>query len=80
MQLGNSAEMPKRLVYLEDLAKGVGVNLLWGGGDLVNGQKPGSFGYSKSLIPRRLLLKLPNYAINCSKNLVIGMRGLGGRA
>ena len=47
MQLGNSATMPKRLVYLEDLAKGIGVNLIWGGGELVNHQKKGSFGYSK---------------------------------
>ena len=47
MQLGNSEEMPKKLVYLDDLAKGIGVNLVWGGGELVDHQKPGSFGYSK---------------------------------
>ena len=47
MQLGNSATMPKRLVYLDDLAKGIGVNLVWGGGELVNHQKRGSFGFLK---------------------------------
>ncbi|NRB28400.1 MAG: DUF1595 domain-containing protein, partial [Roseibacillus sp.] len=47
MQLGNSAEMPKSLVYERDLAKGVGVNLAWGGRDLIGGEEPGSFGYFK---------------------------------
>ena len=45
MQLGNSAEMPKSLIYERDLAKGVGVNLAWGGRDLIGGEEPGSFGY-----------------------------------
>ncbi|MEM7014729.1 MAG: hypothetical protein AAF585_24990 [Verrucomicrobiota bacterium] len=47
MQLGNSAEIPRLLVYKEDLAKGIGVNLLWGGGDDVGGLAAGSFGYLK---------------------------------
>ena len=47
MQLGNGAEMPKSLVYERDLAKGVGVNLGWGGRDLVGGEDPGWFGYLK---------------------------------
>ena len=47
MQLGNSAKMAKSLVYERDLAKGVGVNLAWGGRDLVGGEDPGSFGYFK---------------------------------
>ena len=47
MQLGNSAEMPKSLIYERDLAKGVGVNLAWGGRDLIGGEEPGSFGYFK---------------------------------
>ena len=47
MQLGNSAKMAKSLVYERDLAKGVGVNLAWGGRDLVGGEEPGSFGYCK---------------------------------
>ena len=41
MQLGNSAKMPKSLVYDRDLARGVGVNLAWGGRDLVGGEEPG---------------------------------------
>ena len=45
MQLGNSAKMPKSLIYERDLAKGVGVNLAWGGRDLIGGEEPGSFGY-----------------------------------
>ncbi|MCH2060929.1 MAG: DUF1592 domain-containing protein, partial [Verrucomicrobiales bacterium] len=47
MQLGNSSKMAKSLVYERDLAKGVGVNLAWGGRDLVGGEEPGSFGYFK---------------------------------
>lgn len=47
MQLGNSEEIPKRLVYLDDLWKGIGVNLVWGGGELVNHEKAGSLGYLK---------------------------------
>ncbi|MEM7396168.1 MAG: hypothetical protein AAF492_27860 [Verrucomicrobiota bacterium] len=47
MQLGNSEAMPKSLVYDKDLAKGIGVNLVWGGGDLVDYQDAGSFGYYK---------------------------------
>jgi hypothetical protein len=47
VQLGNSAEMPKSLVYERDLTKGVGVNLAWGGRDPVGGEAPGSFGYFK---------------------------------
>ena len=49
MQLGNSAEMPKSLVYERDLAKGIGVNLAWGGRDFVGGENPGSFGYFKDM-------------------------------
>lgn len=45
MQLGDSETMAERLVYLDDLAKGIGVNLVWGGGDLVDGQPRGSLGY-----------------------------------
>lgn len=45
MQLGNSAEFPRFLVRETDLAKGVRVNLLWGGGDQVGGRPAGSFGY-----------------------------------
>lgn len=48
MQLGNSATMPKSLVYERDLAKGIGVNLIWGGGELVDRQDAGSFGYLKN--------------------------------
>ena len=48
MQLGNSAEIPKSLVYERDLAKGIGVNLIWGGGELVDRQDAGSFGYLKN--------------------------------
>lgn len=48
MQLGDSRSMPERLVYPEDLSKGVGVNLIWGGGELVKHQKKGSFGYLKN--------------------------------
>ena len=49
MQLGNGAKMPKSLIYERDLAKGVGVNLAWGGRDLVGGEAPGSFGYFKDM-------------------------------
>lgn len=45
MQLGNSKEIPRKLVYQRDLAKGIGVNLAWGGGEHVDHQKAGSFGY-----------------------------------
>ena len=45
MQLGNSAEMPRFLIREHDLAKGMGVNLLWGGGEMVDSQARGSFGY-----------------------------------
>ena len=37
MQLGNGAKMPKSLIYERDLTKGVGVNLAWGGRELVGG-------------------------------------------
>ncbi len=47
IQLGNSSEMAKRLVYQEDLSKGVGVNLVWGGGEFINHQPRGSLGYLK---------------------------------
>ena len=49
MQLGNNAEMPKSLIYERDLAKGVGVNLAWGGRDAIGGEEPGSFGYFKDM-------------------------------
>ena len=39
--------MPKHIVYERDLAKGVAVNLLWGGKEQVGHQGTGSFGYSK---------------------------------
>ena len=45
LQLGNSEEIPKKLVYEADLAKGIGVNLIWGGGEFVNFQKAGTLGY-----------------------------------
>ena len=48
MQLGNSAEIPTLLVYERDLSKGIGVNLLWGGGEQVDNQDAGSFGYFKN--------------------------------
>tara|TARA_B110000438_G_scaffold238950_1_gene236996 strand:- start:149 stop:3379 length:3231 start_codon:yes stop_codon:yes gene_type:complete len=47
VQLGNGAEMPKSLIYERDLTQGIGVNLAWGGRDLVGGEEPGSFGYFK---------------------------------
>ena len=56
MQLGNSAEIPKKLVYLDDLAKDIGVNLIWGGGELVDHQKAGSFGYSKDGVFKTLFV------------------------
>lgn len=45
MQLGHSEEIPRLLVYKTDLSKGMGVHLVWGGGELVNNQPAGSFGY-----------------------------------
>lgn len=45
MQLGHSETMRKHLVYERDLARGVGVNLIWGGGELVNFQARGSLGH-----------------------------------
>lgn len=48
MQLGNSAEIPRFLIYEKDLAKGMGVNLVWGGGELVDFQSAGSFGFLKN--------------------------------
>ena len=45
MQLGHSAEIPRLLIYEKDLSKGIAVNLLWGGGETVNSQPSGSFGY-----------------------------------
>ena len=45
MQLGNSAEMPRRIVYPEDLSKGIGVNLVWGGGEPIDHHTRGSLGY-----------------------------------
>ena len=56
MQLGNGAEMPKSLIYERDLTKGVGVNLAWGGRDLVGGEAPGSFGYFKDMRFHKLFL------------------------
>ena len=47
VQLGNSADMPRLLVRPKDLSKGIGVNLVWGGGEAVGVQPPGSFGYLK---------------------------------
>ena len=47
VQLGNSAEMPRLLVRPKDLSKGIGVNLVWGGGEAVGVQPPGSFGSVK---------------------------------
>ena len=47
MQLGNSAKIPRLLVYEKDLARGIGVNLVWGGGEPVDSGDPGSFGYYK---------------------------------
>ena len=47
IHLGNSKKMPKSLVYDHDLARGVGVNLGWGGGELVSFNKAGTFGYFK---------------------------------
>ncbi len=47
MQLGNSAEIPRFLIRNNDLAKGMGVNLVWGGGEFVDQQDRGSFGYLK---------------------------------
>ena len=48
MQLGNSAKIPRFLIREPDLAKGMGVNLIWGGGELVDFKESGSFGYLKS--------------------------------
>ncbi len=48
VQLGNSADMPRLLVHKQDLSKGVGVNLLWGGGEPVGAQPAGSFGSVKN--------------------------------
>ena len=45
IHLGDSKKMPKSLVYDHDLARGVGVNLGWGGGELVGFNKAGTFGY-----------------------------------
>lgn len=47
VQLGNSADMPRLLVRPKDLSKGIGVNLVWGGGEAVGVQPSGSFGYVK---------------------------------
>lgn len=47
IQLGNSQEFPRLLVEPEDLSKGVGVNLLWGGREPVNFKASGSFGYCR---------------------------------
>ena len=47
IQLGHSAEIPRLLIYNEDLSKGIGVNLLWGGGERVNFEPSGSFGYCR---------------------------------
>ena len=56
MLLGNGAEMHKSLIYERDLTKGVGVNLAWGGRDLVGGEAPGSFGYFKDMRFHKLFL------------------------
>lgn len=48
VQLGSSDEMPRLLVRRQDLSKGVGVNLLWGGGEPVGVQPAGSFGSVKN--------------------------------
>ncbi|MFP6874005.1 MAG: hypothetical protein VCA55_10915 [Verrucomicrobiales bacterium] len=45
MQLGNSAKIPRVLIYERDLAKGIGVNLVWGGGTPVANQAAGTLGY-----------------------------------
>jgi hypothetical protein len=45
MQLGHSEALPRLLIYNTDLSKGIGVHLVWGGGELVNFQPAGSFGY-----------------------------------
>jgi hypothetical protein len=45
IQLGHSKEFPRLLAYKEDLAKGIAVNLLWGGKEPVNFEASGSFGY-----------------------------------
>ena len=47
MQLGHSEGIPRFLIREHDLAKGMGVNLLWGGGDLLASHAKGSFGYLK---------------------------------
>ena len=48
VQLGSSADMPRLLIHKQDLSKGVGVNLLWGGGEPVGVQPAGSFGFVKN--------------------------------
>lgn len=47
MQLGHSEQIPRLLIYNKDLSKGIGVHLVWGGGELVAFQPAGSFGYSR---------------------------------
>ena len=47
MQLGHSSELPRFLIRKDDLAKGIGVNLVWGGGEFVDSQERSSFGYIK---------------------------------
>ena len=47
IQLGNGAAFPKEMEQDSDLAKGVAVNLLWGGGEQLPEDPPGSFGYVK---------------------------------
>ena len=56
MQLGNSAEIPRLLIQPRDLSKGIGVNLLWGGGEWVNNGKAGSFGYMKDGVFKALFV------------------------
>ena len=64
MQLGNNAEMPKSLIYERDLAKGVGVNLAWGGRDAIGGEEPGSFGYFKDMMFHKLFMANDSSAKN----------------
>lgn len=56
IQLGNSAELPRFLIRRSDLAKGVGVNLIWGGGEPVGDKARGSFGYLKDGVFKHLFV------------------------
>jgi outer membrane protein assembly factor BamB len=54
MQLGNSKEIPETIGVESNLAKGIAVNLQWGGGDQIG--DPGTLGYVKDGEFRKLVV------------------------